>query len=102
MKKLFILVFTLFLYTSCAVSASAQCAMCRATVESNSKSKDNAIGKGLNKGILYLMTIPYIMVAVVGGLWYYNSKKNARRVISTKRAGRLSASSGSGSGDTAL
>ena len=101
MKKLFILVFTLFLCTASIISVSAQCAMCRATVESNSKSKDNAIGKGLNKGILYLMTIPYIMVAVVGGLWYYNSKKNARRIVLSKKAGRLSAS-GSGSADTAL
>jgi hypothetical protein len=33
----------------------AQCAMCRATVESNVSSGESSIGAGLNKGILFLL-----------------------------------------------
>jgi hypothetical protein len=78
MKKLLILFFACILTLSSVSSVSAQCAMCRATVESNSKNSNKAIGKGLNLGILYLMTIPYIAVGVVGYLWYRNSRKNSK------------------------
>jgi len=47
--------------------------MCRATVESNLDS-EKTVGKGLNKGILYLMTIPYIVLAGVGYMVYKNRK----------------------------
>lgn len=54
----------------------AQCAMCRATVESNqTDEKITKFGKGLNKGILYLMAIPYILVGTVGFLYYRNNRK---------------------------
>jgi uncharacterized membrane protein len=58
-----------------APEASAQCAMCRATVGSNVQSKENNVGKGLNKGILYLVSIPYIMAAGFGIFWYRHSRK---------------------------
>jgi uncharacterized protein (DUF58 family) len=35
----------------------------------------NVIANGLNGGILYLFVFPYLAVAVVGYLWYRNSKK---------------------------
>lgn len=54
----------------------SQCAMCRSTVESNSKMEINNRAEGLNTGILYLMTIPYVIFSVLGYLWYKNSKKN--------------------------
>ncbi|WP_192821474.1 hypothetical protein [Rufibacter sp. LB8] len=58
-----------------AFPAEAQCAMCRASVESsNGESPDN-ITNGLNKGILYLMAVPYILAAGVGFFWYKYSKK---------------------------
>ena len=41
---------------------SAQCAMCRAVLESNG---DNAVAEGINNGIVYLMAIPYILVGVI-------------------------------------
>ncbi len=60
-----------------ATSAEAQCAMCRSSVESANKDKENLskFGNGLNKGILYLMAIPYLLAGTVGYLWYRNSKK---------------------------
>ena len=41
----------------------AQCAMCRAVVESEQGGKT---AEGLNNGIVYLMAIPYILVAGLG------------------------------------
>lgn len=51
----------------------AQCAMCRATIES-SISDGGGIGTGFNSGILYLMMMPYVLLALVGYFWYKNSK----------------------------
>lgn len=47
----------------------AQCAMCRATVESN----EGKVGEGLNLGILYLMAVPYILL-LGGGIWFFKNK----------------------------
>lgn len=52
----------------------AQCSMCKATVENSENSETFA--SGLNTGILYLMSIPYILFTVIAILWYRNSKKN--------------------------
>ena len=35
----------------------------------------NVIGNGLNAGIIYLFVFPYLAVAIVGYLWYRNSRK---------------------------
>lgn len=53
--------------------SSAQCAMCKATLEGNSANSQK-YGIGLNTGILYLMCIPYIAGGVIGYLWYKNAK----------------------------
>ena len=59
---------------------SAQCAMCRATVENNVSNGEAGIASGLNYGILYLFATPYIVVAVLGFLWYRKSKKQKKRI----------------------
>ena len=56
-------------------SAMAQCAMCRGTVESSMGNGRNNVGVGLNTGIVYLFMMPYLLVAVIGYMWYRNSKK---------------------------
>jgi hypothetical protein len=43
------------------VSASAQCAMCRAVAESGSTNGQH-VGGGLNNAILYLMAVPYLLL----------------------------------------
>lgn len=58
---------------------SAQCAMCRATVENNLSNGDIGIGAGLNFGILYLFVMPYLAISIVGYLWYRHSKANAQK-----------------------
>jgi len=50
-------------------SASAQCAMCRAVLQSGD---DQGIAEGINDGIVYLMAIPYILV---GGVFFLVYKK---------------------------
>ena len=50
-------------------NTSAQCAMCRAVLESE---ENTAIAEGVNNGIVYLMAIPYILLAV---LFYFVYKK---------------------------
>ena len=49
--------------------ADAQCAMCRAVLESESSGK---AAEGINNGIVYLMAIPYVLV---GGLFYFIYRK---------------------------
>ena len=76
--KVFISLIALSLVLSFAgTPVLAQCAMCRASVESNQNGDEKLsnLGKGLNKGILYLMAIPYILVGTVGFLYYRSNRK---------------------------
>ena len=60
---------------------SAQCAMCKAAVESNIET-GGVKGAGLNDGILYLMSIPYILMLIFAIAFYYNKKTtNANRKV---------------------
>lgn len=51
------------------IKSNAQCAMCRAVLESE---EGQTAAKGINDGIVYLMAIPYILV---GGIGYFIYKK---------------------------
>ncbi|SNR67434.1 hypothetical protein [Lutibacter flavus] len=53
---------------------NAQCAMCKAVVESGNASE----AEGLNTGILYLMIFPYILV---GTLLYFIIKYKRKQKI---------------------
>lgn len=52
----------------------AQCSMCAISAEQGTKN-GNTQGKGLNSGIVYLLAIPYILIAGIGILWYRNYRK---------------------------
>lgn len=60
-KIVFILIFLLLLPSL----AEAQCAMCRAVLESEGS---QSAAKGINDGILYLMVFPYLLI---GGIAYF-------------------------------
>ncbi len=45
-----------------------QCSMCKAVLESGA---DEKVAESLNDGIVYLMAIPYILIALIGILIYY-------------------------------
>lgn len=51
--------------------SAAQCAMCRAVLENGG---NDAVAEGINNGIVYLMAIPYILVAGVFYLVYRKLK----------------------------
>lgn len=58
---------------------SAQCAMCRATLENNISNGNIGIAAGINFGIMYLFFAPYIAVGVIAYMWYRASKSNERK-----------------------
>ncbi|MFN4086969.1 MAG: hypothetical protein ACK4LB_13600 [Spirosomataceae bacterium] len=60
------------------MESQAQCAMCRATVGSNLSEGRGVIGTGINFGILYLLSAPYLLVLAVGILWYRTGKKELK------------------------
>ena len=76
-KKLTYIVLVLFLLS--VIPLEAQCAMCRAVLESES---DPSQAKGINNGIVYLMAIPYILIAILGIYIYktYNKKTAAKKI----------------------
>lgn len=57
--------------------ANAQCSMCRAVAQSNMNSDGRKVGVGLNKGILYLMAVPYLMGGIGFWIWFRNRKSPA-------------------------
>lgn len=75
MKRLLLVLF----FLSAKVVAIAQCAMCRATLETNVSNGEQAgLAAKLNYGILYLFAAPYTIIIVVGYLWYRTSSKNKK------------------------
>ena len=57
-----------------STDALAQCPMCRSAAESNMKN-GGVIGSGLNVGILYMLCMPYLLVATLGLLWWRNQRR---------------------------
>ena len=51
--------------------AEAQCVMCKAVAEDSAE--DGSLGRGLNSGILYLMAIPYAIMAFFA--WFVFRKR---------------------------
>ena len=86
MKKISVIVGILLMIVISASGSFAQCAMCRGSVESSMGNGRNNVGVGLNTGIVYLFVMPYLIVAVIGYLWYRNSKRNQqeREFVSTR------------------
>ncbi|WP_452230981.1 MULTISPECIES: hypothetical protein [unclassified Lacinutrix] len=64
-QKVFFFIFSVLFF----LETNAQCAMCRAVLES----EDGLVtAEGVNDGIVYLMAIPYIMV---GGIAFFIYRK---------------------------
>ncbi|MDO5607186.1 MAG: hypothetical protein Q4G08_01900 [Capnocytophaga sp.] len=71
MKKIhyIAIILVLLLFTT---DAEAQCAMCRAVLESG---EDKGQAQGVNNGIVYLMAFPYLLLGVLGYFIYRKMKK---------------------------
>jgi hypothetical protein len=77
--------FTLFLFAFFVLlflpySTEAQCAMCRGSLESSVSQGNTNFAAGINKGILYLLVMPYLLMATIGYLWYKSSKANQEKM----------------------
>lgn len=64
-SKVIFFLLTCFIF----IETNAQCAMCRAVLET---AEGQTAAEGINDGIVYLMAIPYILVA---GIAYFIYKK---------------------------
>lgn len=58
-------------------TALAQCPMCKASVESSMKD-GSRIAIGINKGILYLLVMPYLFYGTIFFVWW---RKTRRKVV---------------------
>jgi len=74
------LVFSLLLLIASSERILAQCAMCRSTLENNYSNGDPGIAAGINTGILYLLSMPYLAIIVIGYLWYKSSKNASKKL----------------------
>jgi uncharacterized membrane protein len=64
MKKQWVFIVLIILLVALPEFSEAQCAMCKAAVES-SQGQKNSVAAGINKGILYLMAIPYLLLLFI-------------------------------------
>ncbi len=58
----------------------AQCPMCKMAAESNLENGGSA-GAGLNKGILFMLSTPYIIIGCLGFMWFKNRKREEDTII---------------------
>ena len=65
---------TLSLFLFFIYDVEAQCAMCRAVLETE---EGQTAAEGINDGIMYLMVFPYLLMAGVA-YFIYRSRKKAR------------------------
>ena len=75
MKKVLLLL--IFLINN--VLLKAQCAMCKTTIVNNVSNGELSLAEGLNFGIMYLFTTPYLVIIVIGFLWYKKSGYRVRK-----------------------
>ena len=69
-----VFIFSLFLF----IDIKAQCSMCKAVVESGIDDSGRLIGAGINKGIYFLMGIPYLLLIILAITFYKNMKYTER------------------------
>lgn len=77
MKRIVVLFSLLLALSAVAPSADAQCPMCKTSLEANRKDSKNAVGNGINNGILYLLAMPFVMVGGVAGLYIYRNRRTS-------------------------
>lgn len=77
-NRILIFFFVLVLLLVALPEVSAQCPMCRMSAESNLQNGGSA-GKGLNNGILYMLATPYLLIGLIGYMWWRNRKQDAQQ-----------------------
>jgi hypothetical protein len=81
MKNVYIiLAISILLIIGFTVDSEAQCAMCRAQLETGATAGPDAKNTGINSGILYLMLFPYIIIGSIAFMWYRSNQKMKAQV----------------------
>jgi len=78
-KIILLTVLTILIFLITSEDVISQCPMCRMSAESNLKDGGTE-GKGLNAGILYMLSMPYLLVMTLGIIWYRNRRKFSEQV----------------------
>jgi len=78
-KKSFVILSLLLVSLFASTSVVAQCSVCTKSAQQLGEKP----AKGLNKGILYLMAAPFVIVGYIGFRWW----KNNRQVEAEENAG---------------
>ncbi|MBT8220577.1 MAG: hypothetical protein KJP00_12180 [Bacteroidia bacterium] len=73
-KKILVTLLLLIITVVLSSDLMAQCPMCRMSLESNLENGGTA-GAGINKGILYMLAAPYLIVATIGFMWYRHNRR---------------------------
>ena len=76
-----ILVFAILITAFCFLPFEqfAQCAMCKGAAEANVR-QGGGDPVGLNKGILYMLMAPYLLVGSIGYWWWRNRRLEREQV----------------------
>ena len=82
MKKYSIRIVYLFALFILTTNSYSQCAMCKSSAESDLQA-GGSIAKGLNTGILYLMTIPYLILML--GAYFFFKKQIDERILAWRK-----------------
>ena len=73
-KKVIFILFVLVFTFAVSPNVNAQCSMCTINAEQGVKN-GNTQTAGLNTGVLYLLSLPYLMAVIVGVVWYKKYRK---------------------------
>ena len=74
MKRLLQFTAILVLLLLSVSSVEAQCAMCAGTVET-ATGAGSSVALGINKGVLYIFMMPYLIIGTIGYFWWRARKK---------------------------
>ena len=72
MKRIWLFLILVIFFS---LSTEAQCAMCRAVLENE---EGQGAAEGINDGIVYLMIIPYVLIAGLGVFIYKKFNKTKK------------------------
>ncbi len=77
-----VLVFAILLLAFCflPLDSYAQCAMCKSAAETNLR-QGGGDPVGLNNGILYILSMPYLLVGAIGYWWYRNRRNEQEQAV---------------------
>jgi hypothetical protein len=74
MKRYLPFLLVIALLTAINISSFSQCAMCAGQVET-AHGAGSSVAEGVNKGVLYIFMMPYLVLGTLGYFWWRSRKK---------------------------